>query len=97
MGTSKWLFLKINSGVPIMAQWLMNPTVSMRMQVESLALLSGLRIWCCCELGVGLRRGSDPELLWLCRPVATVSIQPLSWEPPCAAGVALKRQKTINK
>jgi len=32
--------------------------------------------------GVGRRRGSDPELLWLwCRPVATVPIRPLAWEP----------------
>ena len=35
--------------------------------------------------------------LWLwCRPAATALIQPLTWEPPCAAGVAqemAKRQK----
>ena len=35
-----------------------------------------------------------PALLWLwCRPVATTPIRPLAWEPPCAEGVALKRQK----
>ena len=28
--------------------------------------------------------------LW-CRPAATAPIGPLAWEPPCAAGVALKR------
>ena len=39
--------------------------------------------------GVGCRRGSDPELLWLWRrPVATAPIQPLAWEPPYAAGAA---------
>ena len=44
--------------------------------------------------GVGRRLGSDPELLWLrCRTAATAPIGPLAWEPPCAAGVALKRQK----
>ena len=47
--------------------------------------------------GVGLRRGSDPELLWLWRRlVATALIGPLAWEPPYAAGAALemaKRQK----
>ena len=33
--------------------------------------------------GVGCRCGSDPELLWLwCRPVATVLIESLAWEPP---------------
>ena len=37
-------------------------------------------------------------LLWLwCRPAAAALIQPLAWEPPCAAGVALKRQKTKKK
>ena len=36
----------------------------------------------------------DPVLLWLwCRPAATVLIRPLTWEPPYAMGVALKRQK----
>ena len=47
--------------------------------------------------GVGRNRGSDPELLWLWlwrRRAATVPIGPLAWEPPCAAGAALKRQKT---
>ena len=29
-------------GVPVMAQWLMNPTRNHRLQVQSLALLSGL-------------------------------------------------------
>ena len=44
--------------------------------------------------GVGCRRGSDMALLWLWpRPAATAQIRPLAWEPPCAVGVALKRQK----
>ena len=48
--------------------------------------------------GVGCRRGSDPELLWLWRrPVATAPIQPLAWEPPCAACAALKSQKGKGK
>ena len=48
--------------------------------------------------GVGCRRGSDPELLWLWpRPEATAPIRPLAWELPCAAGVALKGQKTKRK
>jgi len=41
--------------------------------------------------GVGHRWGSDPMSLWLwCRVVATASIGPLAWEPPYAAGAALK-------
>ena len=44
--------------------------------------------------GVGRRRGSDPEWLWLwLRPAATAPIGPLAWEPPYVVGVALKRQK----
>ena len=73
-----------------MVQWLTNRLGTMRFQVRSLALLSGLRIWPCCELWC--RRGSDPELLWLwCRPVAIVLIQSLAWELPYTAGVALKQ------
>ena len=51
----------------------------MRLQVPSLASLSGLRIPRCCEL-------------W-CRPAATAPIRPLAWEPPCAVGVALEKAK----
>ena len=66
----------------------------MRMQVQSLASLSGLRIRCCCGCGVGCRHGSGPVLLWLwCRPVATAPIGPLAWESPYAAGVALKKKR----
>ena len=31
--------------------------------------------------------------LW-CSPTAAAPIRPLAWEPPCATGAALKRQKT---
>ena len=44
--------------------------------------------------GVGHRPGLGPELLWLwCRLAATTPIQPLAWELPYSAGVALKRPK----
>ena len=47
--------------------------------------------------GVGYRRGLDLALLWLWhRPAAIPLIQPLAWEPPYAAGMALKRQKDQN-
>ena len=40
----------------------------------------------------------DLALLWLWRrPAATAPIRPLAWEPPCAEGAALKRQKTKIK
>ena len=65
--------------VPVLAQWLTNPTrihEVASLQVWSLASLSGLRICRCCEL-------------W-CRPAAVAPIWPLAWERPYAVGVALK-------
>ena len=46
--------------------------------------------------GVGHRHGSDPTWLWH-RLVGVVLNRPLDWEPPCAMGVGLKRQKTKDK
>ena len=44
--------------------------------------------------GVGPRRGSDSELLWLWRKLAaTALIGPLVWGPPYPVGVALKDKK----
>ena len=45
---------------------------------------------------VGHRHGSDTRLLWLWL-AAVALIRPLAWEPPYAAGVTLKRQKTKKK
>ena len=48
--------------------------------------------------GVGLRHSLNLTLLWLWyRLVATALIQPLAWEPPRAAGVALKKAKKRKK
>ena len=70
----------------------------MRLQVRSLALLSGLTIQCCLGCGVGCRRSSDPVLLWLWwRPAATAPIQPLVWEPPYATGAALEKTQKKKK
>ena len=71
--------------------------VSMRMWVPSLALLSGLRIWCCGELCYRsqTRHSSDAMLLWLWRrSAAAASIQPLAWELPYAIGTTLKSKQT---
>ena len=44
--------------------------------------------------GVGPRRSSDPELLWLwCRPAAAAPNNPLAWELSYAVDVALKRER----
>ena len=50
--------------------------------------------------GVGCRLSSDSALLWLWlwrRLAAVAPIRPLAWEPPHAAGMALKGQKTKRK
>ena len=48
--------------------------------------------------GVGRIHSLDLALLCLwCRPAAIAPIRPLAWEPPYAAGEALKRQKTKKK
>ena len=52
---------------------------TMRLQVPSLALLSGLRTWHCCKL-------------W-CRMAAAAPIRPLAWEFAYASGVVLKSKK----
>ena len=45
--------------------------------------------------GAGRRCSSDLVLLWLWRRLTTVApIRPLAWEPPCAAGMALKKKKS---
>ena len=54
----------------------------MRLRVQSLASLSGLRIQRFCEL-------------W-CRSAATALIRPLAWEPPYAEGAALEKTKKKN-
>ena len=54
-------------GVPVMVQWKRSRLGTMRLQVQSLATLSGLRIWHCCELwrslGIIL---SEVSGLWDC-------------------------------
>ena len=76
----------------------------MRLKVQSLALLSGLRTQHCPELWSRLQMqfGSCVavalaylDLAWLWRwhrPVATALIRPVAWEPPYATGMALKKK-----
>ena len=55
-GVERW-----KMGVPVMAQWKRISLGTMRLWVQSLALLSGLRIWHChelwCSLQMRLRSG----------------------------------------
>ena len=82
-------------GVPVVAQWLTNPTRNHEVAGSIPALAQwvnnpGVAMSC----GVGRRRGSDPALLWLWhRLAATAPIGPLAWEPPYAAGGAQEKAK----
>ena len=70
----------------------------MRIWVQSLASLSGLRIQHCCSCGVGSRGGSDLALLWpRYRPAVAAPIQPLVCELLCATGAAVKKEKKKKK
>ena len=57
------------------------------------------KLWCGLQsCGVGHRHDSDLALLWLWHRLAAMApIRPLAWEPPFAAGEALKRQKPKKK
>ena len=85
-----WLLKKMLWEFPLWLRGLRTQLVSTRMRVWSLALLNGLRIWHCHEWWCG----SDLVLLWLWyRLTAITPNGPLSWEPPYAIGVALKRER----
>ena len=78
--------------VPIVAQWVKNPT-SMHEMGSNPGLtqqVKGSNIAKSC--GVGCRYRSVLAFLWLWYRLAVVAlIRPLAWEPPFAAGAALKR------
>ena len=85
---------------PLWLSRLRTQLVSMRMQVQALALLSGFRIWhyhklwCRSSYCVGCRFGSDLVLLWMWRRLAAAAlILPLAWELSYATGTALKKKK----
>ena len=71
----------------------------MRMWVP-LALLSGFRIWHCCERQCKSQMllRSSLVLLWLwCMLAVVAPIQPLAWKLPYAVVVALKKGKGKRK
>ena len=89
-----------DTGVPTVAQQKGIRLVTTRLWVQSLASLSGFRIQVGVSCGVGCRHGSDLVWLWLWyRPAAVALMQPVAWEPPHAADVALKSKtnKQTNK
>ena len=89
------LSVKSRIGVPVVAQHIRIRLVT----CEGASLIPGLAQWdnrssVALNYSVGHRCSSDLALLWLWRkPAAVAAIQSLAWEPPCAVGGALKRQK----
>ena len=72
----------------------------MRMWVQSLASLSGLRIQCChklqCRLQMQLRCSSDVVLPWLgCRPATAAPIRPLAPGTSIYHGCNPKKKKRM--
>ena len=87
--------------VPVVAQQVLvvaqHGLVSMRMQVQSLALLSGSRIWHFCGCGIGHRHGSGSGVAVAGRCSSHPVIHLLIWEHPHASGAALKRKRKKKK
>ena len=84
--------LILYSGVPFMANWLINPT---RVHDDA-GSIRGLAWWVRDPLLPWLRCGSQTwlALLWLWHRLAAVALNlPQAWELPYAVGVALKSKK----
>ena len=73
--------------------------VTMKLQVRSLSLLSGLRIQHCRELWCRLQTRLGPCIavaVWR-RSAAVSPIRPLAWKPLYAMGVVVKKAKKKKK
>ena len=88
------LYIKIYSRISCGGSAEMNLTSIHEDVGLALALLSVLRIQHCRDCGVGLRCGSDPELLWLWhRLAATAPIQPSPGTSMFRTGGPKKKKK----
>ena len=85
--TSKTFIMKY----PLLISWLRTQLVSMRMQVWSVTLFSGLRIWHCHRLQCRSQMclGSGVAVLWH-RLGAAALIQPLAQELPYTTSAPLE-------
>ena len=67
------------------------------MQVQSLALISGLRIRLCCKLLHESEMWIRSGMAVVYRLAAAAPIRPLAWKLPYAMGMALKRQTDTDR
>ena len=80
-------------GVSVVAPQKQTQLASRRRQLQSMASLSGLRIWHCPEVWCRLPWGLDPTSLWPWSRLASVAlIWPLAWELPYTTAAAIKRK-----
>ena len=83
-----------DSGVSVVVQWKQICLGTMRLQVQSLASLSGLRIWPCCELCCRSQPQLGSMLLWLwCRPASVAPIMTPSLGTSIRCGWSPKKKK----
>ena len=77
-----------------MAQQKLSPTGKHEVGDSIPGLTQWVGVGIAVSYGVGHRCGSGTAWLWLwCRLAAVALIRPLAWEPPRAAGAALKKTK----
>ena len=79
-------------GVPVMAHWLTIQQGTMRLQVQSLALLGGLRIWRCCGLWCKSQAWFGSCVAVALAGAYSSDLTP-SLEPPYAMGTALEKAR----
>ena len=97
--TLAFVFKMESVGVPVVAQWLTNPTRNREVTSSIPGLAQGVKdLALAVSCGVAQRRSSHLMWLWLWRKqAAVVPIGLLAWEPPYAMGEALKRKKIKTK
>ena len=88
--------MKEIQGVPVVVQWLTNPTRNHEVASSIPALAQWVKdlqrcreLWCRSQMRLGFRVAVALA--------ATAQIRPLAWEPPYAAGAALEKAKRQKK
>ena len=97
VGTPTFILINIISGEFLLAQQKRIQLVTMRLQVQYLTLLSGLRIQRCHDLWCRSQTLLRFYVVVWHRLAATAPIQPLAWKPPLCRGYGPKKKKKKNR